>query len=160
MSIRSLLFTAALVLCLPFAAHAADSNAADRPATHRAPRTTSYLAFLRDADLTIDQNDQLHQLYRANAAKLQPMKQQLRSVLAEITDQLSAPGAVDSAQLASLEAKAAATRQEIDAQWLTVAIAARALLTPEQLSKVSEARIEQAALHRAAIDTAPATAKP
>lgn len=94
--------------------------------------------FLRVADLTADQKAKVHELRRASRQHARPLVEQLRALREQIADKLAGPGAVAPSDLASLQQQAASIVEQLGQQRVQVALQIRALLTPEQLAKVSD----------------------
>jgi Spy/CpxP family protein refolding chaperone len=105
------------------------------------------LGFLHGVTLTDAQQAQVHEIAHASFAQLKPAMQQLRALHGQIADQLSSSGAVNSAQLASLQQQASQLRSQIEAGRLSMAIQVRGILTQQQLEQAAQLHQQLGALH-------------
>lgn len=154
-SIRNAFIAVALLALSPIAA-----NAQMGPAPGGGPVTVvrgesfgPMMRLLRIAQLTPDQQNQVKQIRQDRMAQLQPLFQQLRSVREQIADKLTGTGAVAAADLAPLQQQASQIEQNIANATIDTVLQVRALLTPDQLSRIAAAhakmqsiRAEMAAL--------------
>ena len=100
---------------------------------------------LRHANLTADQQAQVHAIMDAQHQNLQALFKQLQAANNQLADKLFAPGAVQATDLAPQVQQITQLRQQLMEQGLKTALAIRAILTPDQLAKVSQlkARMEK-----------------
>jgi Spy/CpxP family protein refolding chaperone len=105
------------------------------------------LGFLRGVTLTDAQQAQLHEITHANWTQIKPVMKQLRAIHGQIIDQLAGAGAVNAAQLGSLQQQASQLRSQIDAQNLNMAIQVRGILTPTQIAQAAQLHQQLGALH-------------
>ncbi len=101
---------------------------------------------LQAAHLTPDQRAQVDQILQSNRARVAPLADQLRSVHEQIANKLLGPGAVSESDLAPLENQAAQLDAQIQQQALNASIRIRALLTPEQVTRMAQFHQKMAAL--------------
>jgi len=93
---------------------------------------------LRHANLTADQQTQVHKIMDADHQNLQALSKQLQTANNQLADKLFAPGAVQATDLTPQVQQITQLRQQLMEQGLKTALAIRAVLTPEQLAKVSQ----------------------
>jgi Spy/CpxP family protein refolding chaperone len=101
---------------------------------------------LKQANLTSDQQTQVHQIMAANFTQAQPLLQQLHTVHDQIADKLLSTGPVSAADIAPLQNQESQIHQQLDQQMLASALQIRALLTPEQLARVADLHTKLKAL--------------
>jgi Spy/CpxP family protein refolding chaperone len=93
---------------------------------------------LRHANLTPDQQAQVHKIMEADHENLQTLFKQLQTANDQLTDRLFAPGAVQASDLTPQVQQIMQLRQQLMEQGVKTALAIRAVLKPEQLAKVSQ----------------------
>ena len=93
---------------------------------------------LRHANLTADQQAQVHKIMDADHQNLRALFKQLETANDHLADKLFAPGTVQATDLAPQVQQITQLRQQLMEQGLKTALAIRAVLTPEQLAKVSQ----------------------
>jgi len=93
---------------------------------------------LRHADLTPDQQAQVHKIMEADHENLQTLFKQLQAANDQLTDKLFAPGPVQASDLTPQVQQIMQLRQQLMEQGMKTALAIRAVLKPEQLAKVSQ----------------------
>lgn len=93
---------------------------------------------LRHANLTADQQAQVHTIMEADRQSLQALFKQLQTANDQLADKLFAPGAVQATDLTPQVQQVTQLRQQLMEHGLKTALAIRAVLTPEQLAKVSQ----------------------
>jgi Spy/CpxP family protein refolding chaperone len=93
---------------------------------------------LRHADLTPDQQAQIHKIMEADHENLRALFKQLQTANDRLTDKLFAPGAVQASDLTPQVQQIMQLRQQLMEQGVKTALAIRAVLKPEQLAKVSQ----------------------
>jgi uncharacterized membrane protein len=104
------------------------------------------LAGMQAAQLTADQQNQVNQILKSNASQTAPLIQQLQSIHKQIANRLLSSGTVSTEDLAPLEAQAAQLDAQIQQQALNASVQIRALLTPDQVSRMAEFHQKMAAL--------------
>ena len=102
------------------------------------PMLMPLMMVLRQAKLTPDQQTKVHQIMATSFTQAQPLMQQLHAVHDQIADKLLSTGAVSAADIAPLQQQEGKIHQQLDQQMLAAALQIRGLLTPEQLSRVSD----------------------
>lgn len=95
---------------------------------------------LRRSNLSDAQREKVRALMRANRAELRALFERLRSANDALASRLIGPGPVDAATLKPDVERVARARQELMDHGLTIALALRGILTPEQLKAVTEKR--------------------
>ena len=93
---------------------------------------------LRHADLTADQQTEVHKIMEADHQNLQALFKQLQTANDQLADKLFATGPVQAADLTPQVQQITQLRQQLMEQGLKTALAIRAVLTPDQLAKVSQ----------------------
>lgn len=101
-------------------------------------KTSPFLFLLRSARLTPEQRQQVRQILRSHAAQNRTRFARLRSLRGEIADKLLGSAPVSASDLVPLERQVLQTQQEIRLNMINTALAIRKVLTPGQLSRVSE----------------------
>lgn len=93
---------------------------------------------LRHASLTPDQQTQVHKIMEADHENLQALFKQLQAANDQLTNKLFASGSVQASDLTPQVQQIMQLRQQLMEQGIKTALAIRAVLTPEQLAKVSQ----------------------
>jgi Spy/CpxP family protein refolding chaperone len=93
---------------------------------------------LKSADLTPDQQNQVRKIMDAEHQNLRALFTQLETANRQLADKLFAPGTVQAADLTPQVQKITQLRQQLMEQGVKTALAIRAVLTPQQLAKVSQ----------------------
>ena len=93
---------------------------------------------LRHANLTSDQQAQVHKIMETDHQNLQALFKQLQSANDQLADKLFATGVVQASDLTPQVQQITQLRQQLMEQGLKTALAIRAILTPDQLAKVSQ----------------------
>ena len=101
---------------------------------------------LQAAHLTADQQNKVDQIMASNRSQIAPLIQQLQSIHEEIANELLAPGPVAASDLAPLENQAANLDAQIQQQALNAAVQVRAILTPDQVTRMAQFHQKMAAL--------------
>ena len=104
------------------------------------------LAGMKAAQLTADQQNQVNQILKSNASQTAPLIQQLQSIHEQIANRLLSSGTARSEDLAPLEDQAAQLDAQIQKQALNASVQIRAILTPDQVSRMAAFRQKMAAL--------------
>jgi periplasmic protein CpxP/Spy len=97
-----------------------------------------FMMLLKTANLTEAQRTQVRQILKSDRSTIKGEFGQLHSIHEQIADKLLSKGAVSASDLEPLVQQAAKIQQQIDMQRLQTALKIRALLTPDQLSKVAQ----------------------
>jgi Spy/CpxP family protein refolding chaperone len=108
-----------------------------RPHGHEGGMPVPLMMILKQANLTTDQQNQVHQIMSANWTAAKPLIQQLHSIQQQIADKFLSTGSVTAADFAPLQQQENQIHQQLDQQMLNSALQIRGLLTPDQLAKVS-----------------------
>jgi len=95
---------------------------------------------LRGAGLTEAQQAQVRQILAAHRPQFRAIRGQIWTLQRQLADALYAPGVVKPEDLAPLTQQVARLRDQLTQEALQTALEVRAVLTPEQLTKVSELR--------------------
>jgi Spy/CpxP family protein refolding chaperone len=93
---------------------------------------------LTQADLTPQQQEQVRTIMDSDHQTLRTLFTQLQAANDQLADKLFAPGAVQPADLAPQVQRITELRQQLMEQGIKTALAIRAVLTPQQLAKVSQ----------------------
>jgi uncharacterized membrane protein len=101
---------------------------------------------LQAAHLSADQQKRVNQILQSNRSQTVPLIDQLQSVHEQIADKLLAPGTVTANDLAPLEDQAAQIDAQIQQQALNASVQIRAILTPDQISRMAQFHQKMAAL--------------
>jgi Spy/CpxP family protein refolding chaperone len=103
---------------------------------------------LHGAHLTAEQRDKVKALMAANREPLHKLFTELQSANDALASRLVGPGAVDAAALKPDVDRVAQARQALMEHGLTIALALRGILTPEQLAAVTQKRAKMEDLQR------------
>lgn len=103
---------------------------------------------LRGSHLSDAQRDKVRSLMASHRTELRTLFEQLQSANDALADRLIGPGAVDAAALAPDVERVARARQALMEHGLTIALALRGILTPEQLAAVTAKRAKLEDLQR------------
>jgi Spy/CpxP family protein refolding chaperone len=103
---------------------------------------------LRGSNLDAEQRSKVQALMRANRAQLRTLFDQLDSANDALASRLVGPGSVDAEALKPDVERVARARQALMEHGLTIALALRGILTPEQLRTVTEKRARMEDLQR------------
>lgn len=110
------------------------------------PMPMPLMMLLRQANLTADQQTKVHQIMAENFAKSRPLMRQLHTVHEQIADKLLSTGPVSATDLGPLQQQEGQVQQQLDQQMLASALRIRALLTPDQLSRLADLHTKLKAL--------------
>jgi Spy/CpxP family protein refolding chaperone len=102
---------------------------------------------LRSANLTSDQQAQVHQLMQAAHSQNQPLEQQLRQIHEQIANKLTGTASVTASDITPLQQQGAKVRDQLATQMIQTAIQIRTILTPAQLQTISQLHQKLAGLH-------------
>jgi Spy/CpxP family protein refolding chaperone len=95
---------------------------------------------LRSANLTPDQQDRVRSIVSARRAAVRALVQQLRQAQDELADGLLAPATTQAADLDPQLQKIGQLRQQLLQSSAQTALEIRAVLTPEQLARVTKSK--------------------
>jgi Spy/CpxP family protein refolding chaperone len=90
------------------------------------------------ANLTPDQRTKVHKIFEDNRSTFKDLSEQMRTAREGMVDKLLAPGQVSDADLTKQSQEVAQIQQKMTQQHLKVALAVRAVMTPEQLQKLQK----------------------
>ncbi len=93
---------------------------------------------LKHAQLTPEQTKQVESIMASDRQTLRSLSTQLEGANTQLTNKLFAPGTVQAADLAPQLQQIAQLRQQLMEQAVKTALSIRAVLTPEQLARVSQ----------------------
>lgn len=96
-----------------------------------------FMAALRAADLTPAQQDKMRQILDSGREQTDASTRQLHAIHQQIADKLLGTAPVSEADLAPLAQRASQVDQEMQQQWLMTALRVRAMLTPDQLTRMN-----------------------
>jgi len=102
------------------------------------PGTPPMAMFFKAANLTPDQQTKVRKIFEDNRATFKDLAQQMRTAREGMVDKLLAPGQVTDADLTKQSQEVAQIQQKMTQQHLKVALAVRAVMTPEQLQKLQK----------------------
>jgi Spy/CpxP family protein refolding chaperone len=103
---------------------------------------------LRNANLTEDQQTQVHQLMQSQRSQVQPIEKQIRALREQMADKLLSVGTVTAADFASMQQQMAQLRSQLADQTLKTALKIRALLSNDQLNRMNQVSQRLQAIHR------------
>ena len=95
---------------------------------------------LKQAGLTPDQQNQVHKIMEADHQSLHALFTQLQTANQQLAGKLFGPGPVQAADLTPQVQQITQLRQQLMEQGVKTALAIRAVLTPQQLTKVSQTK--------------------
>jgi Spy/CpxP family protein refolding chaperone len=102
------------------------------------PGTPPMAMFFKAANLTPDQQTKVRKIFEDNRATFKDLSEQMRTAREGMVDKLLAPGQVSDVDLTKQSQEVAQIQQKMMEQHLKVALAVRAVMTPEQLQKVQK----------------------
>ena len=97
---------------------------------------------LKTANLTADQQTQVHQLMRNSWTQNKALHAQMRALREQIADKLAETGTVTAADITGLQQQIAQLRTQLDQRSVQTAIQVRGLLTSDQLRQVAQAHVQ------------------
>lgn len=107
-----------------------------------------FMRLLRSANLSSAQHAQVRQILKSERQQMKAVYAGFHAVHEQIAEKLFSPGGLTAADLAPLEQKAVRYQQQIDRNMIETALAIRNVLTPEQLSRLSEVHQQLQSLHQ------------
>jgi Spy/CpxP family protein refolding chaperone len=138
-------FTAALASL--FVATTAPAALAEGPGHTGDDSLRGFKTLLKTANLTSDQQAQVHQLMTANWVQTKQLHAQIRALRQDISDKLASTGAVSASDISPIQQQIAQLRDQIEQQAVQAALQIRTLLTAGQLSQMSQANGQIKNLH-------------
>jgi len=102
---------------------------------------------LRTADLTPAQRARVHEIMRGHDRRLQQLSSDLRTATEALTDDLFTTGAVSREDVDARLRRVADVRSQLMREGVSVALAVREVLTPEQLTRAAEVHSRLKRLH-------------
>ena len=102
---------------------------------------------LKHANLTAEQSQHVQGIMERDRGTLRTLFQQLEDANEQLTNKLFAPGPVQEADLTPEVQRVTELRRQLTEQGIQTALAIRAVLTPEQLAKVSQLKDRIQSLH-------------
>ena len=103
---------------------------------------------LRNANLTEDQQAQVHQLMQSQRSQVQPLEKQIRALREQMANKLLSVGTVTAADFSSMQQQMAQLRGEVADQTLKTALKIRALLSNDQLNRMNQVSQRLQAIHK------------
>ena len=97
-----------------------------------------FMMALRVVDLTPEQQNKMNQIMASGREQSEEPMKELRSIHEQIANMLLGTGPVSEADLAPFAQRAGRIDQQMQEQWVSTALRVRALLTPEQLTKMNQ----------------------
>lgn len=102
---------------------------------------------LRTANLTADQQAKMSQILDSDRTNSMAAMRQLHSIHEQIASKLLSTGSVSEADLNPLAKQAAEIDQEMQQRALTTALRIRAILTPDQIARMSQFRAQMISIN-------------
>jgi len=96
-----------------------------------------FMAALRAADLTPSQQDKMRQIMDSGREQTDADMRQLHAIHEKIADKLLGTAPVNETDLAPLTQQASQVDQQVQQEWLKTALRVRAILTPDQLTRMN-----------------------
>jgi Spy/CpxP family protein refolding chaperone len=103
---------------------------------------------LRNANLTPDQQTQVHELMQSQRTQVQPIEKQIRALREQMADKLLSVGTVTAADFSSMQQQMAQLRSQIADQTLKTTLKIRALLSNDQLTRMNQTSQRLQAIHK------------
>lgn len=107
-----------------------------------------FMMLLRAANLSNAQHAQVRQILKSERQQMKSVYAGFHSVHEQIAGKLFSPGGLTPSDLAPLEQKAVRYQEQIDRNMIETALAIRNVLTPEQLSRLSQVHQQLQSLHQ------------
>jgi len=95
-------------------------------------------ALMRALDLSPEQRSQVEQIMARHRQKVEPLLEQLRASHDELTSKLLGTSTVTNGDVSPAVAHIAQLQQQVMQEWVSAALEARAVLTPDQLAKAGQ----------------------
>jgi hypothetical protein len=103
---------------------------------------------LRSANLSADQQAQVHELLQTHRTQVQPLEAQIRSIHEQMADRLLTVGTVNATDFSSWQSQVSQLRTQIADQALKTALKIRALLSNEQIQHMNQVSQRMRSLHK------------
>ncbi len=145
---KTTIFAAGLVLlaALPAAAHGFGPGPG--PVSISSGGPISMIMLLHNANLTAEQQQQIHTIMHNNHQQMQSLFQQLQSIDQQVSALLLGSNNVTQSDFTALEQQKSQIQQQIDQNMINTALQIRALLTPTQLSAAAATSAKLQSLHQ------------
>jgi len=146
MFVKSTIVAALLTLlaAVPGAAH----DMGGGPATIATGGPMTMMMLLHNANLTADQQNQIHTIMHNNRQQMKNLFEQLHSIDQQVAAKLLGSAAVTASDFTALEQQKSQIQQQIDQNMINTSLQIRALLTPAQLSAAAATNQQIEILHR------------
>jgi protein CpxP len=102
---------------------------------------------LRSANLTSDQQTQVHQLMQTQRSQVQPLQAQIHALREQLATKLFNTGAVTIADLTPIQQQIAKLQAQIADEALKTALKIHGLLSNDQLSRMAQTHQKMESLH-------------
>lgn len=134
-----------LMAALPLAAQAQGMGHMGPP--HGGGDHSQFMMLLHSANLTQQQQSQIHTILDSQREKTRSMHQKLEALHEQISDKLLSAGSVSASDLKALVDKASHIEAALNESRTETAIAIRNVLTADQLSHVAQVHAKLRSLH-------------
>ncbi len=111
------------------------------------PLVPPFMLALRSANLTSEQQTKLREILDSSRPESESMLKELHSIHQQIADKLLSSGTVTESDLAPLTRRAGQLEEKMQQQSIATALKIRAILTPEQLAKMSTFNQRMSSIH-------------
>jgi hypothetical protein len=101
---------------------------------------------MQAAHLSADQQQKVNRILQSNRSQTVALIEQLHSLHEQIANKLLAPGTISASDLAPLEEQAAQLDAQIQQKALDASVQIRALLTPDQVTRMAQFHQKMSAL--------------
>jgi periplasmic protein CpxP/Spy len=118
------------------------------PGGHEGGGPPPMMMLLKTANLTTDQQTQVHQILQAGKGQIRPLFQQLHTIDEQIASKLLGSGTVTASDFTALEQQKSQIQQQIDQNMINTSLQIRNLLSPTQLTAVSQTNQKLESLHQ------------
>jgi Spy/CpxP family protein refolding chaperone len=106
------------------------------------------MMLLHNANLTSEQQDQIHTIMHSNHQQMESLFQQLHSIDQQVSAKLLGSTAVTASDFTALEQQKAQIQQQIDQNMINTALQIRGVLTATQLSTAASTNAQLESLHQ------------
>jgi len=111
------------------------------------PVVPPFMLALRSANLTSEQQTKLREILDSTRPESESLLKELHSIHQQIADKLLSSGTVTESDLAPLTRRAGQLEEKMQQQSIATALKIRAILTPEQLAKMSTFNQRMSSIH-------------
>jgi Spy/CpxP family protein refolding chaperone len=145
---KTTLFAAGLLLlaALPVAAHGFGGPGG--PGGPGAGGPPPIIVLLRSANLSSDQQNQIHTIMHTSHQQIGPLFEQLHSIDEQISAKLLGTASVTATDFSALEQQKSQIQQQIDENFINTAIQVRGVLSPAQLATAASTNQQIQSLHQ------------